>query len=180
MKINLGGGLKRFEGFVNVDADPLTIPDYLCNIETETWPFPDSSVEEIKAEHILEHIGDGFFHVMQEMYRICQDSAIVNIVVPHHRSEMWYGDVTHRRFITVENLRQFSQKENHWHTKQWGSSTGFGLRYGVDFEIIEFDFIPNTEWRKRFAAMTQEEILEVSNNFNNVYYETKVKLQVIK
>lgn len=35
MKINIGGGLKRFEGFVNVDADPNTKPEYLHNLEKD-------------------------------------------------------------------------------------------------------------------------------------------------
>ena len=49
MKINIGGGLKRFEGFVNVDADQNVKPEYLCNLETEKLPFEDSTVEEVKA-----------------------------------------------------------------------------------------------------------------------------------
>ncbi len=49
MKINIGGGLKRFEGFVNLDADPNTKPEYLHNLETEKLPFEDSTVEEVKA-----------------------------------------------------------------------------------------------------------------------------------
>ncbi len=57
---------------------------------------------------------------------------------------------------------------------------GFGLRLDVDFEIVEFDFIVNDVWKPRFQKMSQEEIVEVSRNFNNVYDETHMKLQVIK
>lgn len=180
MKINLGGGFKRIEGFLNVDADPLTKPDTVVNIETDKWPYSDNTVDEVRAHHILEHIGDGFFHVMQELYRVCKDGAIIDIAVPHHRSEVWYGDVTHRRFITIDNLRQFSKKENAWHVNQWHSSSGFGVRYNVDFEIIEYEFIPNENWRTRFATMTPAEITEVSTNFINVYYETRIKLLTVK
>jgi len=53
MKINIGGGLKRFEGFVNVDADPNTKPEYLHNLETEKLPF-----EEIGRASCRERVFD--------------------------------------------------------------------------------------------------------------------------
>lgn len=180
IKINIGGGLKRYDGFVNLDMDPLSNPDHIVNLETDILPFEESTVGEVKAHHVLEHIGTGFFHLMKELYRVCENGAIIDIQVPHHRSEIWYGDPTHVRFITVENLRLFSKKYNNYHIQQWGSSTGFGNKLDVDFEIVEFDFIVTDEWRPRFARMSQEEIIEVSRNFNNVYGETHIKLMVIK
>lgn len=180
MKINLGGGYKRYEGFLNVDIDPLTNPDILINVETGDFPIPDNSVDEVRAYHILEHVGEGFFHLMQELYRVCKDGAIIDIQVPHHRSEVMYGDPSHVRFITTESLRQFSKARNKWHINQWNSSSGFGLRYDVDFELIEYEFVVNSVWKERFKNMSEEEIMEVSRNFNNVYDEMHCKLQVIK
>ena len=66
MKVNLGSGFKRIEGFVNVDDDPLVEPDYIVNVEKDKLPFDDNSVEEIRAHHILEHIGDGFIPLMKD------------------------------------------------------------------------------------------------------------------
>lgn len=180
MKINIGGGYKRYEGFLNVDFDTLTNPDFVVNLETDTFPIEDSTVSEVKAYHILEHIGPGFFHLMQELYRICENGAILDIQVPHHRHEIFFGDASHIRPITVEMMRQFSKKYNEYHIEQFNSSSGFGLRLGVDFEIIEFNFIPDDIWKKRFETMSQEEIQEVSMNFNNVYGETHIKLAAIK
>jgi hypothetical protein len=180
IKLNIGGGYKRFEGFKNVDFDPLTNPDYCVNLETGTFPIEDSTVSEVKAHHILEHIGVGFFHLIQELYRICENGAIIDIRVPHHRHEIFYGDASHIRPITVEMLRQFSKKYNEYHIGAFNSSSGFGLRLNVDFEIVEYDFIPDDIWKARFPKMTQEEIMEVSRNFNNVYGETWIKLVVVK
>ena len=180
MKLNIGGGYKRYDGFLNVDDDPLTKPDFLMNLETDVFPIQDGVVTEIKAYHILEHIGSGFFHLMKEMYRVCADGAIIDIQVPHHRSEVFYGDPSHVRFISTEILRQFSKKRNLWHMKQWNSSSGFGIKCDVDFELIDFEFIVSERWKSRFETMTEEEILEVSSNYNNVYDELHCKLQVIK
>lgn len=64
--------------------------------------------------------------------------------------------------------------------KQWNSSSGFGIKCNVDFELIDFEFVVSERWRKRFEHMTEEEIIEVSSNYNNVYDEMHCKLQVIK
>lgn len=180
MKINIGGGYKRFDGFLNVDLDPKTNPDFLMEMGKDRFPLQDSVVDEVKAHHILEHIGDGFFFLMQELYRVCQNGAIIDIRVPHHRHEIFYGDASHVRPITVEMLRQFSKKYNEYHIEQFNSSSGFGIRLDVDFEIVSFDFIPDDIWKARFPKMSQEEIIEVSRNFNNVYGETWIKLVVVK
>lgn len=180
MKINLGGGYKRYDGFHNVDIDPLTKPDILVDLETGNIPIPDNSVDEVRAYHVLEHIGEGFFKLMQELYRICSDGAIIDIQVPHHRSETQYGDPSHVRFVTIESLRQFSKKRNVWHVNQWNSSSGFGTKLNVDFELVEYDMIVNNRWLERFKTMTEDEIMEVSSNFNNVYDELHCKLQVVK
>lgn len=180
MKLNIGGGYKKYEGFHNIDNDPLTEPDFLLDMETDIFPIEDSTVTEVKAYHILEHLGTGFFHVMKELYRVCKDGAIIDIQVPHHRSEVFYGDPTHVRFITTEMLRQFSKKRNYWHMKQWNSSSGFGIKCDVDFELVDYEFIVSERWRERFKSMSEEEIMEVSSNYNNVYDEVHCKLQVIK
>lgn len=180
MKLNIGSGYKRFEGFLNVDGDRLVLPDILMNIETDPFPLPDSSVDEVKCHHILEHVGEGFFHFMQEIYRVSSHGAILDIQVPHHRHEIFYGDCSHVRAITVENMRQFSKTYNQFHIGAFNSSSGFGLRLSVDFEIVEFNFVPDDIWKQRFPTMTQEQIEEVSRNFNNVYGETHIKMMVRK
>lgn len=180
IKLNIGGGYRRYDGFLNVDADPLTQPDFLMNLETDRFPLQESDVSEVKAYHILEHIGPGYFHLMKQLYRVCEPGAIIDIQVPHHRSELFYGDPSHVRPITIENLREFSKDRNEWHIKQWNSSSGFGLKYDVNFQIVEYDFIPSDRWKTRFQSMSMEDIQEVSLNFNNVYDETHIKLQVVK
>jgi ubiquinone/menaquinone biosynthesis C-methylase UbiE len=180
MKINLGGGLKRFDGFLNVDHDPLTNPDFCFDIEKDKFPFDDNSIEEVKAHHILEHIGDKFFNFMKELYRVCKNGAIIDIFVPHHRHENYFNDPTHRRPITVEMLKQFSKKWCEWHQDYWKSSSGFAPRLNVDFEITTFEYLVDYEYEEMAKQGRQEEIFELAKRFNNVFFETKIKLVVIK
>ena len=100
MKLNLGSGLKRIDGFLNVDYDERSNPDFIVDLEKGILPFEDNSVDGIVAHHILEHIGEGFLTLMKEIYRVSKDGTIIDIEVPHHRHENFFGDPTHKRPIT--------------------------------------------------------------------------------
>ena len=181
MKINLGAGLKRYNGFLNIDGDILCEPDYLLDISKDNLPFDDNTIDEVNAFHILEHIGEGFFHLIKEIYRVCEDGAIINIEVPHHRHDEFFGDPTHCRPFTVDTFRLFSKKYNQWHIDHFGSSTGFGMKCNVDFEVIEYNHIfdPLFEPIVRSIEDPEQRELYIKSTANVIKYLC-VKLQVIK
>lgn len=181
LKINIGGGLKRYENFLNIDMDPLCNPDYLCNITKDNLPFEDNTVSEVNAFHILEHLeGDGFFFLIKELYRVCMDGAIINIEVPHHRHDEFYGDPTHYRAFTVETFRLFSKKYNDWHIGYFGSSTGFGNKCNVDFEIVEYEHVIDPKYGELINSMDEERRnLFIDTSWNVIKY-LRLKWQVIK
>jgi hypothetical protein len=55
MRLNLGCSDAHLDGWVNVDRCPPA--DQIADLEGP-WPWPDSSVEEIRAIDVFEHIGD--------------------------------------------------------------------------------------------------------------------------
>jgi ubiquinone/menaquinone biosynthesis C-methylase UbiE len=192
MKVNLGSGYKRIDGFVNVDDDPLVAPDYLVNIEKDKLPFEDSTVEEVRAHHILEHIGQGFIPLMQEIYRVCKNGAILDIVVPHHFHDNFYSDPTHCRPITVGGMYMFCQETNKEHIEMYGSSSGMGLKYNVNFAMEWFDFeydafyaemVTNTKKRMEDGQISQEDAFafrRLMREANNVAVHTMIKMRVVK
>lgn len=179
MKINIGGGLKRIEGFVNVDADPNVKPEYLCNLETDRLPFADSSVEEVRAHHILEHIRD-LGHVVKEVYRVCKPNAVVDIAFPHHFSRNFFGDYTHVRALTVEIFKQFSRKYCLWHQETYGSSSGHAITHGVDFEVLDYMYSIHADYAQLESEGRYEEIGRLAEHLVNVYQDVFIKLVVIK
>lgn len=182
IKINIGGGHKRYDGFLNLDMDYHTNPDHIVNLEIDTLPFEDDSVDEVKAHHILEHLGEGFFHLMKELYRVCKDGAIIDIVVPHHRHDIFLADPTHRRPILIEGLRLFSKKYNYDHIEKHGSSSGLGIAFDVDFEIVETGYTIDPYYDE-FIMNNQDNpeiIIEKERSSNNFIQETKIKLMVVK
>ena len=180
MKINLGSGYKRIEGFLNIDHDPLVNPDFVVDFEHETLPLENSSVDELVAHHVLEHIGENFLNLMKEIYRVCKNGAILDIKFPHFRSDVQHMDPTHKRTLTVDQFLLFSKSYNRWHIEQFNSSSGFGLKLDVDFEVIRYRNVATPKWEERFKTMTEEQIEEISQNFNNVYFETHIIMKVVK
>ena len=192
MKINLGSGYKRIDGFLNIDDDPLVQPDYLLNVETDKLPFPDSSVDEIRAHHILEHIGDGFIPLMQELYRVAKHDCLLDILVPHHQHDNFYGDPTHKRPITVSGMYMFCQKTNKEHIEAFGSSSGMGLKYGINFamEHYEFEYDPfyhgllaSIEEKRKNGTLTHDEdfmIRRLMREATNVAMHTIIKMRAVK
>ena len=192
MKINLGSGFKRIDGFVNVDDDPLVNPDYLVNIEKDKLPFEDNSVEEIRAHHILEHIGDGFIPLMKELYRISKNDAILDILVPHHFHDNFYGDPTHKRPITVSGMYMFSKKHCEEHKKLYGSSSGMALKYDIDFDMVHYEFeydpfykelVDRIDKKRANKTITHEEefmFRRLMREGNNVAIHTIIKMKAVK
>ena len=180
MKLHLGAGNKRFEGFVNVDYDKHANPDYCFNIETEKFPFEDNSVDEVIAHHVFEHLGEGYFHVLQEIYRVCQHGAMIDIVVPHHRHEHYANDPTHRRPITADGLWLFSKKYNDESIKQGAAASRLGHFYNVDFEVVDTTNIPDPRYIEVFTGKTVVEVEQYMHEHNNIIMEVNIKLVVIK
>src|SRR3546814_20763854 len=65
----------------------------LWDLESTPWPFDEDAVDEIYANHVLEHLGQAtgtFFAIVREIYRVVRHGGEVQINVPHplhNRSE---------------------------------------------------------------------------------------------
>lgn len=83
MKINLGSGPKRMEGFTNVDIRADVNPDICCDIR-HGIPVDDESVEYIHAFAVIEHfsIRELRERVLPELYRIMKPGAQIKLLVP--------------------------------------------------------------------------------------------------
>lgn len=180
MKINLGAGNTRIPDFINIDYDANSNPDYALDIEKDRLPFDDNTVECVIAHHILEHLGEGYFHCLQELYRVCKDGAIIDIRVPHPRHDCYLADPTHRRPITPLGLQLFSKKFNEHCRSTGAASSQLGEYFGVDFDIVDWSYIPEEHYREKLADKPKEYVEEYINERANVVSEIHIKLMVVK
>lgn len=81
-KLNLGCGLDKKEGYVNVDLKECHNPDLLCDVSLLT-PLPDDYYHYILAKDILEHIPKNRCeNTLLEWNRILEVGGILEIRVP--------------------------------------------------------------------------------------------------
>jgi ubiquinone/menaquinone biosynthesis C-methylase UbiE len=180
MKINIGSGNSKIDGFVTVDYDNSLNPDYCLNVEKDNLPFDDNSVDVIVAHHILEHLGEGYFHCLQEIYRVCKHGATIDIRVPHPRHDSFIADPTHRRPITPLGMQLFSKKFNKLCREQNAASSQLGNFFNVDFEILTWDYIPEDKYKTLLAGQPKEYVEEYISERNNIVSEIHIKLVVNK
>ena len=179
-KLNLGCGHKLKEGYVNIDNDPSVNPDHIVNLGVDDLPFADNTFDEVMASHILEHIGDGYISLIKELYRVCKPNAILEIFVPHHRSDWFHDDPTHLRSITTNSFNLFSKKYIEEHIRIYGSSNGLALKHNIDLELIESRVRFTNKWIKKFETMSEQDIADTIDEKNNVIEEVYIKLKAIK
>lgn len=180
MKINIGSGYKRYPDYINIDSDINCNPDYVVNLELDKLPFENNTVTHIIAHHVLEHIGEGYFHLLQEIYRVSKHGAIIDIRVPHHNHEVFHNDPTHRRPITVEGMRLFSKKVNKYEIETGGTSSTLGLMFDVDFEIVSFDYVYDPFYHNIIKTNTPEQNERLFREAVNTTLETHIVLTVVK
>ena len=180
MKLNIGSGSKRIPEYLNIDVDPGSNPDYCLNIERDQLPFEDDSIDEVLAHHILEHLGDGFFHCLQELYRVCKHGALIDVRVPHPRHDTFLIDPTHRRPIYPHTLDMFSKTKNKRDLDAGGAESPLGFIYDVDLIVINHNFVIDEYWQKQFQNFTEEQCEHAARSFNNVIVEISIKLMVNK
>ena len=177
MKLNLGCGQNYLEGYVNADREPAAEPDVVMDMEEFPWPFENDSIDEIVANHVLEHVGatpDVFLRVMQEIYRICRKGAMVRIAVPHPRHDNFIDDPTHVRAITPMTMQMFSRSACEDWKRHGIANTPLALYANVDFELREHSVTPEEKYR---GAPDLQELLD---RYNNVATEYRMVLEVIK
>lgn len=98
LKLHIGCGHNKMEGWVNVDVSKELKPDRVAR--WEKLPFGTSSVDEIFSQHVLEHTDD-CAQALKETWRVLKPGANANIIVPYagivnayHPHHNWYFSYT--------------------------------------------------------------------------------------
>jgi len=108
LRIDLGCGLNKKEGYLGVDILPLPGVDYIVDIEKGFNFLDDGTVDEYYSSHFLEHINNLEF-VLSEVYRTLKKDGIFKIIVPHFTNPYYYSDYTHKRFFGLYSFDYFCE-----------------------------------------------------------------------
>lgn len=99
MKLDIGCGPNKKDGFTGIDQYPFDGVDIVGNVlDGELWArFEPGSIEEIYTSHFVEHLtGPERCTFFNHAWRALKPGAQIAIVVPAWSSSRAYGDPTHK------------------------------------------------------------------------------------
>ena len=181
MKLNMGCGHNKLDGYINVDMSPECQPDILCNLEELPWVWPDNSIDTVRFNHSLEHLGQQssvFLGMMKELFRVCKDKAKIEINVPHPRHDHFIGDPTHVRIITPQLLQLFDRRLNDEWKKIGAANSPFAHYLNVDFVVTNSSTVLAEPYSQMFhsGALSEAEVDEMVRERNNIASEYRIEL----
>lgn len=184
MKLNLGCGQNRLEGYVNIDKYPTFQPDLLWDLEQTPYPFEAGSVTEIAATHVLEHLGqvpDIFLGVIKELHRILAPGGIMVVKVPHFRGDGYWGDPTHVRPITPVIMGLFSKKNCRMFAERGWPNTPLADYLDIDLEVDNVTYSLMSPWSERHQAgqLPQAELEHAMHTQWNVVDEIAMTIRKV-
>lgn len=125
IKLDLGCGKNKREGFLGVDSIKFDTVDFQANLAGKHWNFdrsvkeingvelvekeavqgvpvmywtlPDNSVDEAHCSHFIEHLeAQERIWFVNELHRVLKPGAFITLIVPDWASDRAYGDMTHK------------------------------------------------------------------------------------
>lgn len=109
IKLNLGSGGDYIEGYINVD---LYAERADARYDISKLPYPDNSVDEIRAFHVIEHFDYMAAHdVLKEWHRVLRPGARLHLETPDLESSC-------REFINQDQDGQW-RLLGHFFSEPW-------------------------------------------------------------
>ena len=169
MKLNLGCGLSKFEGYVNIDVDPELKPDQVMDF-TKGIDFPTGSVEQVVLYHTLEHIQKfKWDNLFREVWRILGEGGTFILTFPEFRvcSQYWLENKRGKRQFWEATLYGRQSSSSDYHVALCDRTFVARQLMEHGFEILTCDVEPAEDHNsiivaKKAANSSYEDILVAS------------------
>jgi len=136
--------------------------------------------------HVLEHLGQSpavFLQIMQELYRICVNGALMRITVPHPSHDHFLSDPTHVRSITPLLLALFDREQNLIWRKAGAANSPLALQCNVNFKVIKTEHVLDPQAADRLKKLHEKDPMQAEillNHGRNIIQKTSYVVQVNK
>jgi SAM-dependent methyltransferase len=144
--LDVGCGPAKFPGSIGLDMNPATAADVLCNLDRGGLPFRDNSFDQLRGEHIIEHVTD-IIATMEEFHRVTKPGGTIWIVTPHYTDFSSFRDPTHRWHLNSYSFLYFYPGGMHgrdmWYTKVRMREAKLNVRLLNLWRTLGFEFLVN-------------------------------------
>ncbi|MBI3034055.1 hypothetical protein HYY72_02755 [Candidatus Woesearchaeota archaeon] len=174
-KLNMGCGTDIREGYVNLDFIKNEGVDVVHDLEKTPYPFNEDQFEEVIAFNILTLIKN-LSEVMEELYRISKNGAVIKIIVPHYNQHLPHTDPTTKRFFSPETFDFFSVNSSN----NLGNKSLFVKKFTkkAKFKIVKLKLNPGF-WGK-FVPFKGKLLRPLSYMLGEIVDTIYVEMKVIK
>jgi predicted SAM-dependent methyltransferase len=108
VKLNIGCGTDKQDGFVNIDVSEIVQPDLVLDCTTYPWPYEDGGVSQIRAVDFFEHVFNPI-PCFNECWRVLAPEGTLYIEVPLAGTVDYYKDPTHVRPFVPQTFKYFAE-----------------------------------------------------------------------
>jgi len=154
VKLDLGCGKNKREGFTGVDSRQFDGVDVVHDLSSIPWPWENDSVEEVHCSHFVEHLtAPQRIDFANELCRVLKKGAKAFVITPHWCSARAYGDMTH----------QWPPVSEWWFlylNKAWRDANApHNDRYTCDFDTVASSYSLHPLLLTRVGEVQQEKIM---------------------
>ena len=181
VRVDLGCGNRKPEGFIGVDRYALTGVDIVADLN-QSLPFYDNSVDLVLSSHGLEHLSS-LQETMKEIYRICRHGAQVCIIAPYGLESLVspfhkqiFNEHTPRFWTNIQTSAIDPADYFYPYIVGWGLAESDNSPAEVDFRCLRMEFFYFPEYRH----LSQEEQRRARQKYLNVCDNVMYHLVVVK
>jgi SAM-dependent methyltransferase len=106
--LDVGCGINKYPGAIGIDRNLASRADVVCDLDRFPWPLRDETFHQIRAVHVIEHVGD-VIRTMEEFWRLLRPGGTVYVATPHYTDFSSFCDPTHRWHLNSFSLRYFGE-----------------------------------------------------------------------
>jgi ubiquinone/menaquinone biosynthesis C-methylase UbiE len=141
MKLNLGSGFKKKEGYTNVDVFAEAQPDVCHDLLITPWPWSDNSADEVVFEFSLEQMGETtaqLITILKESYRVLKTEGLLKVVFHHPRHDQFYLNPFNRHRLSFEFFQLCSMKYNLDVIPTGVHDNLVAIQHKINFETVSY------------------------------------------
>ena len=119
LKIDIGCGKNKKEGYIGIDIDPESNADVFAS--ALNLPFDDNSVDEVHSRHMIEHLApDEAEKFFNEIYRVLKigGEADLKIDCDWSKGRLLKKDPTHKYRYSVKEIENMVKKFSQFKVKR--------------------------------------------------------------